>query len=1123
MTRLSFPKTIGMAFAVLVMLIMNMGLAEAQSRSRIEGSVKDAKTGEPLPGVNVLVVGTTLGAVTDLEGKYFVVNVPIGTYEVRASMVGYSSMLVRDVLVSLDRVATVDFSLQSSEIQTSEVVIVAQRNQLHREVSGTQMVSTGNEITSVAGIREVNAFLSKLPGVSADENGFLTIRGGTADQVGTFVNGLAYDNAAVGNAETSIPLSAVEQISVLSGGYNAEYGNFRSGLINITTKSGSQSAYHATFDISGDQSHMRRFGQSLYDPSNPFLAPFLDPGVAFQGTASGVWDDYQQQQHAQFNGWNYYATQYNAGKLPEQQASPLEMYLLTSWMTMTVPDYKGLEQQMMLDSTILGNMTKAQADSMLNATRNALAKHANSEAGNDYNLDAGFGGPVPLVGKVLGNATFYVSNNTKNTNYVEPVTLKSDFNSTSLLTVKSTPASNMTLTLNGLWKREIGISPIRPASGDEPNVGDRGGFMRQNNLNYIFDNAGLTGDNINYLYDQAYFPILNQTTLMTGLTFNHMLSSKTYYEVTLNRLAISDFSPSGDNRDTTQITQIGPFNLDMSPYGKLQFATAHHVNGFTFLSYDAPPGMSGFRFRGKEGDLHDNSKTYQYQAKVDFASQIGDHNFVKTGFEYNSIILDHYFWEQWNNNAYNTYEFNYHRTPSQSAYYLQDQVNYEGIVANLGVRFDYYFGGGGMWPSSDSASLFVPAYQPYQIGDTLYQILNSGTSYIWTLWEQYNRDHPGFLQKINNYFTISPRIGLSFPITESSKFYFNYGQFRSNPPYYSMYEYKYRYTKNGLYQLSNPNMEPPLTVSYELGVEYNAFPGVMLRVSGYYKDISGQQGTVTYQSVLSPFSYQYTGYLNNQYRSIQGVEVNVSKNDNSWITGWMNFNYMLSKTGNTGFRYIYDYTPPDQSNLYQSNESPTLPTPQLNADVTFRSPKNWGPQPGGLDILGNWSLTLFGEWKAGDYFSWNPLGDIHLQDNMQWPDYYRLDMKLTKAFTIGGINIAAYLNITNVLNLKINEMGNLYAFSSDLAGPSSTSPGQAGWTPNMSDEALYLESLHLPMYNSPAYDQLRQQNPGLYIPGNDKVGDLRSGSKPYINDPDYASVFLYGQPRDIWLGIRVDF
>jgi len=140
-------------------------------------------------------------------------------------------------------------------------------------------------------------------------------------------------------------------------------------------------------------------------------------------------------------------------------------------------DYQGLQQQIAADPAILGNMTKAQADSMLNATRSAFAQHANKERGNDYNLDGGFGGPVPFIGEALGHATFYVSNNTRNTHYIEPVVLNSDFTSTSLLTVKSTPTHDITVTFERLVERGIGVSPIRPASGDEPNISGRGGFM----------------------------------------------------------------------------------------------------------------------------------------------------------------------------------------------------------------------------------------------------------------------------------------------------------------------------------------------------------------------------------------------------------------------------------------------------------------------------------------------------------------------------------------------------------------------------------------------------------------------------------------------------------------------
>ena len=327
-----------------------------------------------------------------------------------------------------------------------------------------------------------------------------------------------------------------------------------------------------------------------------------------------------------------------------------------------------------------------------------------------------------------------------------------------------------------------------------------------------------------------------------------------------------------------------------------------------------------------------------------------------------------------------------------------------------------------------------------------------------------------------------------------------------------MYEFQYRYTKNGLYLMSNPNLEPPRTIQYELGVEYNLLESMMLRVTGYYKDITGQQGQVTY--VSSDGSINYKGYLNNQYQSIQGVEVNFSKNDNSWINGWLNFNYSMRKTGNTGIQTVSQIPVTDQSNLYQGNESPTLPSPELNADLILRSPHNWGPDIGGLDILGNWVATFFGEWKDGDYFTWNPLNDPHLSNNLKWPGFYRVDLKLEKSFSIAGLSTSLYLDITNVFNIKINLLGNGYSYST-------TTPPYA--FSSATDESNYLASLHLPMYNSPAYDVLRFSNPGLYVPGSDKVGDLRSASKPYINDPDYADLFLYGQPRDIWFGIRVDF
>ncbi|HOH09257.1 MAG TPA: TonB-dependent receptor, partial [bacterium] len=390
---------------IVLILLLTLAGAQAQTRSRISGTVRDAASGESLPGVNVVIEESSLGAITNLKGEYVIINVPVGTVTVRASLMGYTAQKLTGVMVSADRVARADFALRQTVLQGSEVVVRAQRDELNLEVSNTQMVVSDAQLQDATGIREVNSFLTKLPGVSTD-NGYLTIRGGSADQTGMLVNGLSYVNSAAGNAETSIPLSAIEQISLMSGGYNAEYGNFRSGLINVSTKSGSKEAYHGTLSLSMDNSHIRRFGGPFYDSKSQPLRVYLDPAVAFTGTNEAWKDDaYLRQQHPTFTGWNTAAANFNKGN-PKIPASPLDYYLLAAWMFMAVPDYAGLE--------------KAGIDiSAITAEQRALfEEHRREEEGSDWNIDGGFGGPVPLIGRYLGGATFYISNNSQSRHYV---------------------------------------------------------------------------------------------------------------------------------------------------------------------------------------------------------------------------------------------------------------------------------------------------------------------------------------------------------------------------------------------------------------------------------------------------------------------------------------------------------------------------------------------------------------------------------------------------------------------------------------------------------------------------------------------------------------------------------
>ncbi len=1067
-----------------LLLIASVSGLMGQTRSRIAGTVTDAK-GQPLAGANIIVVNTDLGAASDEAGNFIIINVPVGTYDIKAMMMGYESQLMSSVMVSADRISKVKYILKPKVLEGDAVEVVAYKSVMDKEASNTQLVISDVQIQEATGIRDINSFLTKLPGVSED-NGFLTIRGGSADQTGLMVNGMSYTNPATGNAESTIPLSSIEQVSLQSGGYNAEYGNFRSGLISVTTKSGNPSKYEGTLTVTADQPHLGRFGDSFYSTQSAALRPYLDPSVAFVGTETAWADnDYLRQQYPKFAGWDKAASDYNRGKDPADQATPLDYYMLAAWMHMAIPDYKGLA---------------AQGYEVSDEQKALFAVHHMVEEHSNQNVDAGFGGPLPLIGRSLGNATFYISHNYKNYYYIQPVTRNSETTSTTFLTVKSKFGAKTTLTLNGLHKNQQGMSPIRPASGDFPDASRAGGFMPLDNIKYIAKNP-------DYWFDQAFFPTLNQTTLMGGFTLNQVLTERTYFELTGSAMNIQDGSLIGDTRDSTVITRFGPFPVTEMPYGKLNEGT-NVVDGYEYPSYDALPGISR-RFRRKEGNLYTDVNVRQYRIKADLVSQKGMHHYLKTGFEYNFFDLNHKLWEKWNENYYNAYEFNYHRKPSQTGFYLQDQISYNEIIANIGLRFDYYNGGGGKWPTGDpfADEAFLPQVLPAD--SVLFNYLESGRSYIWDTWVKYDSLHPGFMQPIKNYLAVSPRIGIAFPVTENSKFYFNYGHFRSNPPYYTMYLYRYRYTKNGLYDMSNPNLEPPRTISYELGLMMNIHQDWLLKVSGYSKDVTGQNGDVTYTNSTG---INYSTWASNEYEDIQGMEINLSKNNGKWFTGWFNYNYMVKKSGMVGVATVTeDNTNNDVSGMYAGNESRSLARPKLNASFTFKTPGLFGPSIASMHPMGNWKLSFFAEWQAGDYFTWNPLNVNHLSDNLQWPDYKMLDMKVTRSFDIFGTKAAFYIDIKNVLNIKVSNLYNGYAFTRE-----------SGSFTDWMDFKNYMASLKLPLYDSPKFDVLREQTPGSYLPGNDKVGELRSAAKPYINDPNLP-FWNYKEPRDIWVGLNFSF
>jgi len=1073
--KLPMSLSLKSMFLAMLLVLFAQTAIYAQNTGKIAGVVEDSKTGEALPGVNVLIPGTSMGGATDEQGRYFIINVPVGTYDLEASMIGYTKVTKTGVLVTIDQTTSIDFSLSDTVLAGQEVVVVAERDIIHKEVSSSQQVVASEQITEAPAVFTMGEFLAKQVGVTDPTN--LTIRGGSPDQTNTFVNGMSFVDSRLGRTESSIPLSAIEQVSVVSGGFNAEYGNFRSGLINVVTKTGDPDAYHGNLNYSMNNAHQKRFGLSMYAPQNFYLRPMMDPSVAFVGTQT-AWADnpYLQEQYKSFLGWNKYASDYNAQAPQDQQVTPVDLYLWNAWMRMAQPDFNALA---------------AQGYDVPSDIQQAFMDHAHTPEGSnpDFNFDGGFGGPIPVVGKALGNATFYLSNNSYQKYYVQPVIRDAEKQQLTMLTIHSNITPNLKISLDGLYRNTQGVSNFFFA-----NTMNRGNasLMSINNL------SKYAGAGNRYWWYPSYYSPENQYTSMLGFTINHVLSPKTVWNLSVNTVNNEDrITNAPYNRTNKILVQLGPIPLDERPYGNSKGHTV--LDGYEFNEYEQPYGTSD-RWANKAGDIHGKANTRQYRLKFDFSSQVNYSNLIKLGLEMNYSDINNILWGWRWYHPEDTYENTWSASPLQAGFYAQDQISLQSLVANLGVRFDYYHPGG-EWPTEDiySNAGFAPEVRP----DDLYDMLNTGNSTAWEIWQSLNQTNPGFLQPTKNYLTVSPRIGLSFPVTTRSKFYFNYGHFRSTAPYINMFSYSYDPGDGYVTQIGNPNLEPPRTITYELGVEYNLLEQYLVRLATYYKDVTGQHGSVSYNSTDGHVSYD--SYLNNEYQDIQGFELSVTKSFGEFLSGWINYNYMISKNGLIGREDFYqDPSKGAFFGLYEGQESRALPRPRLTANITFHTPNQWGPSIMGHKLLADVLVSFLPTWQSGSYFTWNPLGKFHLSDNQQWPGYFVTDAKLSKGFNIAHSKFEVYLNVRNIFNKKVNLMYTGIPFDGST------------------DLRKYLASLHLPMYGSSEFDALRQSNPGLYVAGEDKPGMTKSSDKSYINDPNRGE-FLYGEPRDIWLGLRILF
>jgi len=932
---------------------------------KIAGIILDKSTGVPLPGANIVVVGTNMGTVSDEEGNFVILNVPPGQYALRASFLGYAQMIVQEVDVRIDQTTRVDFKLQPEVIKGETITIVAERKVVKPDVSTSSTAVTSKEIVALP-VSNVSGIVGMQAGIRG-----LDIRGSSANAALFMVDGVTLRDPRNNEPISTVPLNAVEAISIERGGFNAEYGQVQSGIINVVTREGSKERYQLSGEFRYVPPKPKYSGISPYDPKSYWLRPYLDDQVCWVGTEAG-WDKYTARQYPKFDGWNAISYSRMTDDIPENDLSP-----------------KGAQKVFLWEHR-----------------RRPVTDQP------DYDADMGFGGPIPLIGKSLGDLRFFSSYRRHREVLLVPLTrddyVEDDF--MTQLTSDITPSMKLRIT---------GMKGARYTHADNWVYG-----WEVRSPERIAERAGESG-----IFSTGWFSLSDITYWSMAGKLTHVLSPKTFYDVSIEHLARSYWTRPPAPYDTARThLLIGgygiypPYYVNEAPFGYNPDLGAKGINSMGF-------GGHSCRFR-------DDSRVSVTTLRTDFSSQVNPQHLVKTGLElvYNQLHMD-----------YRTAGVNIQDTtrrddyPIRVAWYIQDKMETKGFILNAGIRLDYS-NSNAEWPDVDP-------FSPY--------FSTKGLKFMAS--ENYRT------QKTKGQLQVSPRLGISHPVTENSKLFFNYGHFKQIPAYETLF--RLTRTQTGqISQIGDPNLTLAKTISYELGYDHSLFENrLLVQLAAFYKDISDQQLTVNYYGLKD---ISYTKTTSNGYADIRGFELTLKKPVGRWWNGFANYTYQATKSGRFGRGNVYQ-DPSQQArydrdtrNLYISRP---IPQPYARANISFFTPPDFGLSFKGIRPLGDWLLNVLFDWQAGGYMTWNPKNLEAISNNVPIVDWYNLTLRLSKKFTIRPFDVYMFADVGNALNTKFLALwGSINSFS------------------DYQDQIDYMESLHLPKHR--AYDN---------IPGHDKFGDYR--------------------------------
>ena len=963
-------KQIILSTALLAATLVALPLYGGET-GKISGRISDARTGEPIVGANVLIVGTGFGASSGPDGEYFILRVPPGVYRLRGSAVGYQEVYVRNITVTADLTTRINLTLDEQAIEGKEIVVTATRPVIQKDATASTQFVDAQQIARLPvqdakeGVfLQAGVFFDPIPvlgGLGAGGKGEprYSIRGGAQDEVKWYVDGvrtaaLIEGRADRGGSFTNVNANAIQEIQIQTSGYSAEFGDAQSGIVNVVTKEGGPKFFGSAEYIYGipGQHH---FGNYLYDRTVNVAYVRDSLGQIVDTVRSGI-------------------KEFADHTLPD---GSLDTAWWTPYRQSQTYDYTSIPDHVAYVS-LGGPLYQGDGSSMAFFLSGAFKREAYAlpRPRDTRNLE-----------NIMGNISWQLP-------------------------------SAMKLRLNFLYNHE-GHSTLQETAD----------FVQQAK------------------YYRGWGTVLDTYTYNLSLHVSQALSPSTFYDAKLSWYLFdskerpSDFAQLGES-----------LNPDIWGYQR--------YNGYPDEPFDA---WAPF--------IRNHVQTGDISLTGSFNWQIDPFNLLKVGGEVRYLTMREIeslrfpsftlVEDEWlNRGLHETFH------PLQLAAFVQYKVEFESMILNLGVRLDY------MDPNRTwfyNNNLFNLAIDPeYSVGadpdldqlDTLGHVKYSFENVL----KKPRTAAPSIT-------TLSPRIGISFPITDQTVLRFNYGHFYQTPPLDRMFEFTYfrpTYIVNGIVdQKNDPSIEhvrsndgdpervvfqtlDPLpaekTVSFEVGVKHNFEDLVVLDVTGFYKDVTDQ--TEAREGLFDrkiygwdPFTgaitanVAYTSSIPGDYGDAKGFEVSLRTLFSSVWALDVNYSFSRAMHGRASPATIRIDSAGNRTYLYDVEVSKRIPTEKsfsrphiLRANLYLRYPDGAAPSVV-TDIFNRTSLSILYRMVSGQAFTYvGPTDPPDTYDNYRYPMTHTVDLRVEKGFELFPASVLTlYLRITNLLNAKnLRSYGDVY-------------------------------------------------------------------------------------------------